>query len=89
MTAKETPFELGKAYLIRTVTYFTVGKLKKVVGDFLMLEEASYVADTGRFMNAVKNGSLNEVEPTGTCYVNINSIVDAFPWKHKLPQEQK
>jgi hypothetical protein len=40
-------------------------------------------------MNAIKNGSLDEVEPVGDAFVNSNSIVDIFPWKHDLPKEQK
>jgi hypothetical protein len=40
-------------------------------------------------MNAIKNGTLSEVEPVGDALVNINSIVDVFPWKHDLPKEQK
>jgi len=86
---KETPFKIGESYFIRTVTYHTVGKLKEITGDFLVFTEASWVADSGRFMNAIKNGKLSEVEPTGDCIVNINSIVDAFPWKHELPKDQK
>ncbi len=29
------------------------------------------------------------VEPVGEGWVNVNSITDMFPWKHKLPEEQK
>lgn len=86
---KDVPFKVGEKYFIRMVTYHAVGKVTAVVGDFLVLTDASWVADSGRFMNALKEGKLSEIEPTGTCYVNINSIVDAFPWKHELPKEQK
>ena len=86
---KEVPFVVGEKYFIRTVTYHTVGKVEKVVGDFLVLSEASWVADSGRFMQAIKDGTLNEVEPVGNAIVNLSSIVDAFIWKHKLPKEQK
>lgn len=89
MSQKQTPFQKGKSYFIRTVTYHTVGKVKEIIGDFLVLTEASWVADSGRFMNAIKEGTLSEVEPTGECIINISSIVDAFPWKHKLPKDQK
>jgi hypothetical protein len=34
-------------------------------------------------------GKLSEVEPVGDCIVNIDSVTDAFPWKHALPKEQK
>ena len=85
----EGPWEIGKAYLIRTVTYHQVGILKDIQGDFLIFKDASWVADSGRFMQAIKNGTLNEVEPVGKAYINIKSVTDFFPWVHALPKEQK
>jgi hypothetical protein len=70
------------------VTYFTVGQLERIEGDFLVFSQASWVADTGRFTETLKTGKLNEVEITGECYVNIASIVDAYPWEHPLPTKQ-
>lgn len=83
------PFEIDEDYFIRTVTYHLVGRVKKICGKFLILCDASWVADSGRFMNAIRDGKLDEVEPVGVAYVNIDSIVDAFPWCHKLPKDQK
>ena len=80
---------IGKAWFIRTVTYHLVGKVTGRVGTFLTLKDASWVADSGRFMAAIKSGLLSEVEPVGDAIVNINAITDAFPWKHQLPKEQK
>jgi ParB/RepB/Spo0J family partition protein len=40
-------------------------------------------------LNAIKEGTLDEVEPVGIMWVNLSSVVDFFPWRHKLPQEQK
>jgi len=74
---------------IRTITYFFVGKLVKITGNFLELEDASWVADTGRFMNCIKNGEINEVEPVGRTFVNSQTIVDLYLWQHDLPTEQK
>ena len=89
MPKKLYPFKIGEKYLVRTVTYFSLGQLERIEGDFLVLSQASWVADTGRFTQALEKGSLSEIEITGECFVNINSIVDAFPWKHALPKEQK
>lgn len=90
---KETsslPFEEGEKYYIRTVTYHATGRIKRIVGDFLVLEDAAWIADSGRFREAIMSGVLNEVEPVEVeMFVNKNSIVDAFEWKHKLPREQK
>ncbi len=86
----EIPFKVGSSYFIRTVTYFATGKIKAIVGQFLVLEEAAWIADTGRFMEAIMEGKLNEVEPVSVdMFINLNSITDAFVWKHKLPREQK
>ena len=87
--ANELPFEVGKSYFIRTVTYHLTGKVKTIVGKFLVLEDAAWIADSGRFSNAIKKGTLNEVEPVGDAIVNTDSIADAFPWVHALPKEQK
>jgi hypothetical protein len=83
------PFCTGECYFIRTVTYHLVGRVKKVLRDFLVLEDASWVADSGRFMQAIRDGALSEVEPVGAAYVNLGSITDAFPWAHELPKDQK
>ena len=80
---------IGKAFFFRTVTYHLVGKVKKVIGNILELESASWIADSGRFMDALEKGTLNEVEPVGVAFINVNSLTDFFPWKHKLNLSQK
>ena len=87
MPKKQVPFKIGKKYLIRTVSYFTVGLLDFIVGDFLVMSQTSWVADTGRFSEALETGKLSEVEVTGETYVNLNAVVDAFVWEHELPSK--
>lgn len=85
-----TPFQVGKKYFIRTVTYHVTGQVKAIKGEFLVLKDAAWIADSGRFREAIMKGVLYEVEPVEVdMYVNIASITDAFVWKHKLPREQK
>lgn len=79
---------IGSKWYFRAVTYHTVGEVKKIVGRFVYLKNASWVADSGRFMNAIKEGTLSEVEPVGDAFVNLDTVVDFFPWKHKLPTSQ-
>lgn len=86
---KEVDDMIGKAWFIRTVTYHSVGKLEKIVDGLWIMSNASWVADSGRFMQALKNGTLNEVEPVGDMIINASTIVDIFPWNHTLPREQK
>lgn len=80
---------IGGKWFFRTVTYHLVGEVKKIVGKFAYLKNASWIADSGRFMDAIKEGKLNEVEPVGDAYVNLDSVTDFFPWKHPLPRDQK
>lgn len=80
---------IGGKFFFRTVTYHLVGKVKKMVGRFAYLTDASWVADSGRFMNAIKDGTLSEVEPVGDAFINLDTVVDFFQWKHDLPKSQK
>lgn len=79
---------VGEKFYFRTVTYHLTGRVKKVIGSILELENAAWIADSGRFMNAIKEGKLNEVEPVGRAYINIQSVTDFFPWRHELPSKQ-
>lgn len=80
---------VGQKYFFRTVTYHLVGKVERIVGDFVQLSTASWIADSGRFMNFIQDGKLDEVEPVGIAYVNIKAVTDFFPWKHPLPTKQQ
>jgi len=85
----DLPFEVGSAYFIRTVTYHVLGRVKAIKGDFLVLHEASWVADSGRFSQAIERGILNEIEYVGDAIVAINAISDAYPWNHKTPKDTR
>ena len=87
---REFPFEIGEKYFIRTATYHCTGKVKKIIGNFLILEDSAWIADSGRFNEAINNGTLSEVEPVNVDMgVNIESIIDFFIWKHALPRQVK
>lgn len=86
------PYEIGKPYFIRTVTHHLTGKLIRVTSKELVLEQAAWIADDGRFHDALKTGKLNEVEPFPSdlpVIVGRGSLIDAVVWKHALPTEQK
>lgn len=82
---------VGHKLFFRTVTYHALGEVKKIVGRFLHLKTASWVADTGRFANFIKDGvqTSSEIEPVGEMFLNMDTVVDFFVWKHTLPTEQK
>ena len=84
------PFEVGQSYFIRTATYHCTGRVKAIQSHFLILEDAAWIADSGRFNEAINDGKLSEVEPVNVeMGVNIDSIIDYFEWKYKLPREVK
>ena len=81
---------VGKAFFFRTVTYHIVGKVVKVLPmGILQLEKASWVADSGRFSQAIKEGTLNEIEPIGDWFISLHSCTDFGLWKHSLDLKQK
>ena len=84
------PWEIGKNYLIRTVTMIDTGKLVAVGLQELVLESAAWIADTGRFTGALQTVTFSEVEPfpEGRVILGRGSIIDAIQIP-KLPREQK
>lgn len=78
--------EIDKAYLIRTVTMMYTGKVVAVSNFCVTLAAAAWIADSGRYSNALITGELSEVEvyPNGCC-VTLGSMVDFAPWDHPLP----
>jgi hypothetical protein len=90
MTTENHPFNIGKNYLIRTVTMIQTGKLVAVYPTEIVLEEAAWIADTGRFADNLVSCSFEEVEPfpEGQIIVGRGAIIDAVMIS-KLPREQK
>lgn len=87
---KSHSFEVGKAYLIRTVTMHYTGRVVEVTDSDVVLEEAAWIADTGRYSNSLAEGTLSEVEPyPGRVSVCRGAMVDFAEWKHQLPKVQK
>ena len=88
------PYKLGENYLIRTVTMTLAGTLKAIYKQELILENASWIADTGRFHNALKDGietlSSSEIEPFVTdVIIGRGAIIDCTVYSCKLPTKQK
>jgi hypothetical protein len=91
-TSQYSPWEVGENYFIRTVTHHFTGKLVEVHAGELVLEQAAWIADDGRFADAVSRGAFNEVEPfpaAARVIVNRGSLVDALKITFKLPCSQK
>ena len=84
------PFGIGDAILIRTVTMYQVGRVVNIGPDSITLDNASWLADIGRFSTALATGSLSEVEIAPSwVVVGRGAIVDIYPWSHPLPESTK
>ena len=83
-------WEIGKGYLIRTVTMTNTGRLVAVTEQELVLEDAAWIADTGRFSDSLQKCNFNEVEPfpDGRVIIGRGAIVDAV-MVEVLPRVQK
>lgn len=85
------PWCIGENMLIRTVTHYWVGRIVSVSPSELVLEEAAWIADTGRYSDSLKDGDFEEVEPVyhGRVIVGRGAVIDAVSWRHGLPREKK
>lgn len=85
------PYEIGEKYLIRTVTMIHTGRLIGVTESELVLEDGAWIADTGRFNEALKTGNFEEVEPfpEGKLIVGRSAIIDACKVSFDLPRGVK
>jgi hypothetical protein len=95
----ESPYEVGKAYVFRCVTYHYVGRVKQVFLREIVLENAAWIAETGgrecRWADFLEKGMApsSEIEPYpeatgGMVILPLGGIVDASPWVHELPLPQ-
>jgi hypothetical protein len=80
------PYKIGKNYLISTVTTYELGRLVAVGEHELVIEDAAWVAYTGRFGEALKSGKIDEAEPypSGPVIVGRGGIITAAIWDHEL-----
>lgn len=76
----------GDQVLIRTVTHYHVGRITAITQQWITLEDASWVASTGRFGEALETGNLDEVERfLDPVWIALGAVVDVTFWRHDLP----
>jgi len=86
----ESMYKLGAKLFVRTVTYHYTGRVSYLSDKEMVLSDAAWVASSGRFGEALRTGSLSEVEPyPGACSISRDVIVDCSPWNHELPRGTK
>ena len=66
------------------------GKLVDVTNQELVLEDAAWIADTGRFSECLAKGTFNEIEPfPNKIIIGRGSVIDATEFTHSLPRTVK
>jgi hypothetical protein len=91
-SGKSHSFHIGHIYFIQTVTHYFSGRLIGITGSDIALEDAAWIADTGRFSNAMEAvDKLAEVEPIpGIQWISRGAIVGfTMPAWSELPTVQK
>ena len=89
--ANAHPYNIGKNYLIRTVTMTIFGQLVAVHNQELVMKDAAWIADTGRFHDAMVDGSFDQIEPfpDGEMIIGRGSVVDAVELLLPLERNQR
>lgn len=88
-------YPVGRTVFIRTVTHHLVGQVQAVGSQEIVFETGTvmWVADDGRFTEAMKTGVFNETEVYGveSPFVGRGAIVDGgiFPKTVKIGVVQK
>jgi len=85
------PYKIGQAYHIRTVTHHYTGRLVEVYEHELVIDDAAWIADDGRFSEALRSGVLEEIEPYpgGQAIIGRGALIDASEWMRDLPRTVK
>ena len=75
------PYKIGQAYLFRTVTYSVSGVVARVTSQEIVVTDAAWIADTGRFAVALRTANFAEVEAAqdGEVILGRGAITDAWP----------
>jgi hypothetical protein len=90
------PFEVGKSYLICTVTLYYVGRVVEADLGWVTLADASWVHWTGRLSTLLARQSFTHrdlssrkprVEPCGEVILSLGGVIAAYPWTGGLPKE--
>ena len=91
VNVKDSSYVIGENYLIRTVTMIYTGKLVKVYDKELVITDASWIPETERWADTVKDGKFKEVEPypdNTEVILNREAILDVTKVCWKLPRSQ-
>ncbi len=78
-------FEVGTRVFIRTVAYYYLGEVTEVSEDSVMLKDAYWIPNTGKFGNFLMEGKpeLKEKYPMPVT-LNSRLFTDWVVWPHDI-----
>lgn len=77
---QDHPYTIGKLWYVQTATSYYAGTLSAVTENELVLDDAAWVVDTGRFNEFMKGSKPKEIEPcNGPVVINRGAIISAMP----------
>jgi len=89
---KQHPYEIGRNYVIRTVTMIYTGRLIEVGDKELVLVDAAWIPEPERHMQFVANGMVRECEPFPDgqrVIIGRGALMDAIAVDWDLPRGQR
>lgn len=81
--------KVGQSYFFMTVTHYYVGTVREVSATHAIIDNAAWVADTGRLSDCLKTGEVKECEPVLDGWMVPLMGTAVGPWPHKLPLARK
>lgn len=83
--SKSSFYQVGKVYVLRSVTMIYLGRLKEETSDALILEDAAWIPETSRWNEFLKGKSPNEMEPyADNVIVYKGGLIDATVMSQKM-----
>jgi len=85
------PIIVGKTYIFRTITMYDIGTVTSIVGNFVMIDNAVWIPNTGAWGECLINPKeIESVEAfPKEVGINVNSIVDFTEWTLAIPKPKK
>lgn len=87
---RSTSLQIGRKYFFRTPSFHFVGRVSAITDSDIVLTEAAWIADSGRFNVALRTGDVAEFESyPAECIINRDHVCDASPWEFSLKGDAK
>jgi dTDP-D-glucose 4,6-dehydratase len=88
---QSSAYKVGEKRMFRTVTHIITGEIVSIHSDGVIVRDAAWIADTGRYADAVAKSTFSEVEPYpdgAEVVVNLSAMIDSCIISD-LPRVQK